>query len=1041
MSHAWTIVPVTLVTLAALVPASRPRLAATASFWLGYLVNEFPFFAFCWLVVATLLALGNASLDSTVGLAVLGLAVLTVGGLVLVMRRALEAGPTIAAALRRDLGGGSASESASWLLDRPVPARTVLWPVPIRPRDVHRITNVSYGSAGRRHRFDLYRHRSCPAGAPVLIHFHGGHFRTGRKSREARGLFYRLAARGWVCVSANYRLGAAGQFPASLIDAKRVIAWVREHATEYALDPSLVVVAGSSAGAHLASMAALTPNDPAFQPGFDSLDTSVSAAVCLYGYYGNRDTASRLRSSPHAYIHKDAPPFFVAHGGNDTLVPVASGASFADALRSVSLRPVVYAELAGAQHAFDLLQSVRFERVVEGVGAFTDWVRAHGDPSSAQRAPLEGASATLASRPLGRGRGFRPSLLRAIRLGVPAVAVALLLSACGGSASTPRTTLAQYLAAWGRGDWTAMRSQVTNPPADFTTVNSEAFRALGVTHASFAAGRITVAESKDSATARVGERFILPHVGVWAPVTTVHVVKRDGTWRVLWAPATVNPTLKAGDKLAVRKVWLSRAPITGAGGTAMTRRAPLVVIGVVGGRIKDKGAVRADLLIAGASGTQVSEALTQAATHPNEFEPVFTVPLARFDQLKSQPAAHNVYAVPGTQFERTSARAALTAQLAAHVVGSLGPITAQELQTNGAPYDASSTVGQTGIEASQERILAGDPSTHIDVEDASGNPIKLLASFGGHPGAAVRISIDPRVQRAAESALAQSKRPDVSMVAIRASTGQVLAVVADPLSTYDTALQGAYPPGSTFKVLTFTALYGHGLTPASPASCPSTLTVNGQSFHNASGVGPASTIADAFTESCNTAFISLAIGHLSPADLPTAAQLYGLARTPQLGLPAFSANVPEPSSQNELAADAIGQGRLTFSPLGMAQVAAAIDSGVVRAPRLVDGAPDDTQPPSRLPTGLLTDLRAMMAEVTTTGTAAGTGLPVGTHAKTGTAEYGTGAESHVKIDGWLMGYFGDIAFAIVTHDTGGPDGGPVDGPLIAKFLNQLGPGA
>jgi cell division protein FtsI/penicillin-binding protein 2 len=279
------------------------------------------------------------------------------------------------------------------------------------------------------------------------------------------------------------------------------------------------------------------------------------------------------------------------------------------------------------------------------------------------------------------------------------------------------------------------------------------------------------------------------------------------------------------------------------------------------------------------------------------------------------------------------------------------------------------------------------------------------------------------------------------MVAMRASTGQVLAVVANPLSTYDTALQGAYPPGSTFKVLTFTGLDAHGLTPSSPTSCPSTVTVDGEPFHNAGGVGPASTIADAFTESCNTAFINLATAHLSPADYPTVAQQYGLAGTPQLGLPAFSANVPEPKSRTELAADAIGQGRLTFSPLGMAQVAAAIDSGVVRAPRLVDGAPDDTRSPSRLPAGVLADLRGMMGQVTTRGTAAGTGLPAGTHAKTGTAEYGTGAESNLKIDGWLMGYDGDIAFAIVTHNTGGPDGGPVDGPLIAKFLAELGSGA
>ena len=140
----------------------------------------------------------------------------------------------------------------------------------------------------------------------------------GAKSREARALFYRLAGHGWVCASANYRLREAGRFPNSLIDAKKAIAWARRHAPEYDADPTVLVVAGSSAGAHLASMAALTPNDPAFQPGFAHEDTSVSAAVCLYGYYGNRGFTGPLASSPLAYAHADAPPFFVAHGTNDT---------------------------------------------------------------------------------------------------------------------------------------------------------------------------------------------------------------------------------------------------------------------------------------------------------------------------------------------------------------------------------------------------------------------------------------------------------------------------------------------------------------------------------------------------------------------------------------------------------------------------------------------------------------------------------------------------------------------------------------------------
>jgi acetyl esterase/lipase len=385
MSHVWTVVPVALVTLAAVAPPHGPRLVASVGFWLGYLVNEFPFFAFCWLVASTLLALGYESLGSPAGLAVLGLAALTASGLALIVWRALLAGPVVARALTGDLGlGGLTGQSAGWPVGRRVPARTVFFPLPLRARSVQRIANLSYGPAGRRNRLDLYRHRSGPAGAPVLIHFHGGHFRMGGKSREARALFYRLASHGWVCISADYRLRRAGRFPASQVDAKRAIAWARQHAAEYGADPSLLVVAGNSAGAHLASMAALTANDPVFQPGFEDADTSVSAAVCLYGFYGNRDLGGPVPSSPRAYVRPDAPPFFVAHGDNDTFIPATSAESFVDALRSVSTNPVVYVRLPGAQHSFDLLDSVRFQYVIDGIETFTAWVRARHDPPSAQ---------------------------------------------------------------------------------------------------------------------------------------------------------------------------------------------------------------------------------------------------------------------------------------------------------------------------------------------------------------------------------------------------------------------------------------------------------------------------------------------------------------------------------------------------------------------------------------------------------------------------------------------------------------------------------
>lgn len=218
---------------------------------------------------------------------------------------------------------------------------------------------------------DLYQSRHMPADPrPVLIHFHGGHFQVGRKSREAMPLLYRLASDGWLCISANYRLRAAGRFPNSLIDAKAVIAWARTHAAEHGADPSRIVVAGGSAGGHLAAMAALTPNDPAFQPpGADGVDTTVTAAVCLYGYYGPR-TSGSPPSSPRDYITAGAPPFLVAAGDNDNQIDVSGADRFVQELRDTAAAPVVYFRLPGAQHSFDLLRSVRFDHVVDGIGAF-----------------------------------------------------------------------------------------------------------------------------------------------------------------------------------------------------------------------------------------------------------------------------------------------------------------------------------------------------------------------------------------------------------------------------------------------------------------------------------------------------------------------------------------------------------------------------------------------------------------------------------------------------------------------------------------------
>jgi cell division protein FtsI/penicillin-binding protein 2 len=294
-------------------------------------------------------------------------------------------------------------------------------------------------------------------------------------------------------------------------------------------------------------------------------------------------------------------------------------------------------------------------------------------------------------------------------------------------------------------------------------------------------------------------------------------------------------------------------------------------------------------------------------------------------------------------------------------------------------------------------------------------------------------TIDPTVEQAAEIALTGQKK-SAALVAVNAMTGAVLAVVSVNSGGFDEAIDGGFPPGSTFKVITSGALITHGLTPRSAASCPGTATVDGEVFHNAEGEAPVSTLLQAFTESCNTAFIRLATGHLTPPDLPAAASMFGLGQRPHLGLVAFGGSVPKPADEADLAATAIGQGRVLISPLAMAMVAAAADTGTAHSPLLVQGESGAGAATGTLSPALVSDLHEMMASVVDSGTAAGQGLPAGTFAKTGTAQYGTSAP--LKTDAWLMGFKGDIAFAALVVNSNG-NGGPTCGPIVARFLDGV----
>ena len=260
--------------------------------------------------------------------------------------------------------------------------------------------DIAYNTHGKRGFLDIYRPAGEVSGAPVLLQVHGGAWTIGTKEQQGLPLMRHLAAKGWVCVAINYRLAPQHPFPAHIVDVKQAIAWIREHIASYGGDPSYLAITGGSAGGHLSALAALTAGDPTWQPGFEEADTSVQCAVPHYGIYDvagltglpgvttmrdgflgpkvlqtsyDDDPAAFEAASPLARITEQAPDFFVIHGSVDTLVDVRQARTFVDRLKATSSSSVVYAELPGAQHAFDTFPSIRSAHVVRAIDRYLHW--------------------------------------------------------------------------------------------------------------------------------------------------------------------------------------------------------------------------------------------------------------------------------------------------------------------------------------------------------------------------------------------------------------------------------------------------------------------------------------------------------------------------------------------------------------------------------------------------------------------------------------------------------------------------------------------
>ncbi len=389
---AWLFLAVSLAgagfTLNALRPIKGGRVLLIPAFLSSWIVGEMVAHQFVWQLASTLVFVWLGALEHAPGWVALGVTTISWVALVVMWVSARQAEGVVRGAL------AELQPFDHWPR---VPWTKLVTPLLMGRRGVKRTRGVEYSRVGKKRLLlDVYQPAKAGSKRPAVLQIHGGGWVLGSRRDQGLPLLYHLASHGWVGFNVDYRLSPRATFPDHLVDIKRALAWIREHADEYGVDPDFVVVTGGSAGGHLTALMALTQNDPSYQPGFESADTRVQAAVPFYGVYCFVDRLklygpeffsmlieplvmkAKLAEEPEKFhqaspldrVSEDAPPFFVIHGDRDTLAPVQYARELVRRLRERSRAAVVYAELPGAQHAFDIFYSPRSVRVVEGVERF-----------------------------------------------------------------------------------------------------------------------------------------------------------------------------------------------------------------------------------------------------------------------------------------------------------------------------------------------------------------------------------------------------------------------------------------------------------------------------------------------------------------------------------------------------------------------------------------------------------------------------------------------------------------------------------------------
>jgi cell division protein FtsI/penicillin-binding protein 2 len=607
-------------------------------------------------------------------------------------------------------------------------------------------------------------------------------------------------------------------------------------------------------------------------------------------------------------------------------------------------------------------------------------------------------------------------------------------SASASQLPPPDALVQQFVQAWSKGNLTPVPYLGGLTGAEVQSAYATIVAPLHATSVVVTAQAAQPTADDNVSQAALTVTWQLPGDQAWTYQSSVNVNNIDGTWLLAWKPAVVQPSLGAGDVLQYTRLSPTRASILDGAGQPIITARPVVDIGLEAGKVVNPDTTAKEMsTILGVDAPSLATRIRGSAS--DEFVDVITLRQPDFDKV-----AAAINAIPGVILRDLTEPLSPSHDFARSLLGTVGPVTEEIVDASNGRYVSGDVGGLGGLEKDFDASLGGTPGFEIDAVHTAAPPTVVYKQqpVAGTP---LQTTLDQQVEAAADAALGSITTQPSALVAVRVSTGQVIAVANGPAGGgFDTALLGQIVPGSAFKIVTTTALLEQGFNVNTSVPCLPQILVEGKTFHNYEGeqLGSVPFHTD-FAKSCNTAFISLS-SKVGGSILPDTAKSLGIGACWSLGTPAFDGSVSLPTDQVDLAATSFGQGSTLVSPVSLAVAAATVARGSYIAPQLVlNGAPSSCTAPTSaaapLNSTVVSHLHSLMREVVTSGTAEvlakAPGAPV--MAKTGTAEYGPGATP--KTHAWLVGYQGDIAFAVYVQD--GQSGGTVAAPVALAFLQNL----